>query len=278
VGPDDVIRAPNQAAPRRISYDWLRALLELAGNRTISPVDAAPLLHTATERLQMEESEAPASSALVSSPPSTHAAERNALTTILNRPEFRRTDRSLTQRVLEAMAIWINRRLSLLVEYSAHRRWLALLLEWGLVSLACVGLGYWCVRQARRAGGLHAKQQARVQDTPAMRDWERLRQDAEQAACQQRWREAVRSYYWATIARFESRGLWPADRARTPREYLRLVLPGDAKHDDLRRLTQCFESCWYGSDAATQPDCETARLLFDRLIADRLITDRLVTR
>jgi hypothetical protein len=105
---------------------------------------------------------------------------------------------------------------------------------------------------------------------PAMRNWERLRQDAEQAARQQRWRDAVRGYYWATIARLESRGLWPTDRARTPREYLRLVLPGNARHDDLRRLTQCFETCWYGSETATQPDCETARLLFERLITDRL--------
>ncbi len=270
VGPDDIVTAPGQKAPRRISYDWLRALLELAGNGTISRADVAPRLLAATERLQLEASEAPAAPA--QSAASTHTAERNALTTILDRAEFRRADRSLTQRVLEAVAIWINRRLSRLVEYSAHRRWLALLLEWGVVSLACLGLGYWCVRQARRARGLEARERARVEDTPAMRNWERLRQDAEQAARQQRWRDAVRSYYWATIARFESRGLWPADRARTPREYLRLVLPGNARHDDLRRLTQCFETCWYGSETATQPDCETARLLFERLISDRLAT------
>lgn len=270
VGPDDIVTVPGQKAPRRISYDWLRALLELAGNRTISSGDAAPMLLAATERLQLETSEAPGAPATAPSATSTYAAERNALTAILQRAEFRRADRSLTQRVLEAVAIWINRRLSRLVEYSAHRRWLALLLEWGVVALACLGLGYWCVRQARRARGLEARERARVADTPAMRNWERLRQDAEQAARQQRWRDAVRSYYWATIARLESRGLWPADRARTPREYLRLVLPGNARHDDLRRLTQCFETCWYGSENATQPDCETARLLFERLITDRL--------
>ena len=263
VGPDDIVAVPGQKTPRRISYDWLRALLEPIGNRTISSGDAAPMLIAATARLQLEESEAPEAPAM------SYVAERKALTTILHRKEFRRADRSLTQRVLEAVAIWLNRRLSRLVEYSAHRRWLALLLEWGVVALACLGLGYWCVRQARRARGFEATERARVEDTPAMRNWERLRQDAEHAAGQQRWRDAVRSYYWATIARFESRGLWPADRARTPREYLRLVLPGNARHDDLRRLTQCFETCWYGSETATQPDCETARLLFHRLITDR---------
>ncbi len=269
VGPDDLVTVPGQKDPRRISYDWLRSLLEHAGDRALSGADAAPRLLAATERLHLEESEA-----LGAPPPatSTYSAERNALTTVLHRAEFRSADRSLTQRVLEAVAIWINRRLSRIVEYSAHRRWLALLLEWVVVSLACLGLGYWCVRQVRRARGLEATERARVQDTPAMRNWERLRQDAEQAARQQRWRDAVRSYYWATIARLESRGLWPADRARTPREYLRLVLPGNARHEDLRRLTQCFETCWYGSETATQPDCETARRLFEQLITDRLAT------
>ena len=37
VGPDDIVTAPGQKAPRHISYDWLRALLELAGNRTVGP-------------------------------------------------------------------------------------------------------------------------------------------------------------------------------------------------------------------------------------------------
>ena len=92
-----------------------------------------------------------------------------------------------------------------------------------------------------------------------MRSWQRLRQEAEDAARQQRWRDAVRSYYWATIARFESRGQWTTDRARTPREYLRLVVPGHPRHDDLRLLTRRFESCWYVSDKATEQDCDTAR-------------------
>ena len=100
-----------------------------------------------------------------------------------------------------------------------------------------------------------------------MRNWERMRQEAEQAAQQQRWRDAVRGYYWATIARFESRGQWPLDQARTPREYLRLILPGSPKHNDLQLLTRRFEACWYGSDAASQLDCDTARQLFERLVA-----------
>ena len=265
VGPDDIVTRTEQAGPRRISYDWLRGPLELAGSHKVSPEDAAPLLQAAAQRLQLEQSEAPGSSANATN--ASRAPERTALTAILDRAEFRHADRSLTQRVLEAVAIWINKRLAGLAEYSSHRRWLGLLLEWGLAALACLALAYWFLRQTRRARGLLAQRVSRAENTPAMRNWERLRQEAEQAAQQQRWRDAVRSYYWATIARFESRGQWPADQARTPREYLRLVLSGHPKHDDLNLLTRRFEACWYGSDTATQLDCDTARRLFERLVA-----------
>lgn len=265
VGPDDVVDAPKGTAPRRVSYGWLRGLLELVGSHKVSPEDAVPLLHAAAQRIQLEQSEAPGSSA--NSTAASRVAERTALTAILDRAEFSHADPSLTQRVLETVAIWINRRLAGLAEYSSHRRWLGLLLEWGLVALACLALAYWFLRQMRRARGLQAEKVSHAENTPAMRNWERLRQEAEQAAQQQRWRDAVRSYYWATIARFESRGQWPADQARTPREYLRLILSGHPKHDDLNLLTRRFETCWYGSDTATQLDCDAARQLFERLAA-----------
>jgi hypothetical protein len=265
VGPDDIVTASEVAGPRLIPYGWLRRPLELIGSHKISAHDAGPLLNDAAQRLQLEESQAPGASPSAAPEPASHGAERTALAAVLKRVEFRHTDRSLTQRVVEATAIWINRQLFGLAEYSSHRRWLGLLLEWGLVALACVGLVCWFVRQTRRARGLQAESGSPVENAPAMRSWQRLRQEAEEAARQQRWRDAVRGYYWATIARFESRGQWPADRARTPREYLRLVLPGHPRHDDLRLLTRRFESCWYGADTATERDCDAARRLFERL-------------
>jgi hypothetical protein len=267
VGSDDIVTASAETGPRRVAYDWLRGLLGLVGSHKISPQDAGPLLQAAAQRIQLEASEAPGASVSTRSTISNHAAEHTALTTILDRAEFRHADRSLLERALEAVAIWINRRLAGLAEYSSHRRWLGLLLEWGLVALACLTLAYWFVRQMRRARGLQVEKASREENAPAMRNWERLRQEAEQAAQQQRWRDAVRGYYWATIARFESRGQWPADQARTPREYLRLILSGHPKHNDLRLLTRRFEACWYGSDTATQLDCDTARQLFERLVA-----------
>ena len=258
-----------------MSYAWLRDVLDHAGDvqHPLKAAEIAPLLQAAAERVQLEQSQVPGTKVPGTKVPGTKGtasqatAAHTALTGILARPEFRHTDRSFVQRVQDAVALWINRHLMRLAEYSSHRRWLGRSLIWGLVSLACLGLAVWFVRQTRRARGLNLGDAALIEAAPTLRSWERWRQDAEEAAQQQRWRDAVRAFYWATIARLESRGQWPTDRARTPREYLRLLIPDHPKHHDLRLLTQRFEACWYGAAIATQPDCDAARQLCERLVA-----------
>jgi hypothetical protein len=61
------------------------------------------------------------------------------------------------------------------------------------------------------------------------REWQLWLEDARKAAAAGQWREAIHFVYWAAISRLESRRLWPADRARTPREYLALVAPEDPR-------------------------------------------------
>lgn len=265
VGPDDVVSG-DRKTQQRVSYEWLRRVLSSATETNAKPAETAVLLEDAEQRLAEELSEAPGGAQPAPASYSTQAAHA-ALTKILDRPEFRTPDPSLTERIMDAASLWINRRLTALAEYSSHRRWLGLLLEWGLAALACIGLAYWFYRQARRARGVHPEQAEDAGSASGLRNWEHLRRLAEQAASQQRWREAVRDYYWAAIARLESRGLWPADRTRTPREYLRLLPPGNARRDDLRLLTRRLETCWYGSDTAAASDCDAARQLFERLAA-----------
>jgi hypothetical protein len=264
IGADDLVSAPGRTAPRMASYGWLRQLFTLVANGKLNAEDAASQLDAAAARLRQEEAEA--TGAVAGAQPD-HAAEHGALVAILNRREFRRPDPSLMTRALDAVAIWINRQLNGLVEYSAHRRWLARLLEWGLVGLACLGLALWFVQKTRHARGLRLDAGGTLEPAASGRGWERLRQEAEQAAMEQRWRDAVRAYYWAVVVRLESRGQWVADRARTPREYLRLLRADHPKREDLMQLTRRFEACWYGSAAATERDCAAARQLFDRLVA-----------
>jgi hypothetical protein len=91
-------------------------------------------------------------------------------------------------------------------------------------------------------------------------------QEAEAFAQQQRWREAVHHVYWAAISRLESSGLWPADRARTPREYLRLLRADHSLQTDLRGLTRSFERIWYGHRPAGEQQYREARAWMDRLV------------
>jgi len=52
--------------------------------------------------------------------------------------------------------------------------------------------------------------------------------------------------------------LWPADRARTPREYLALVSPESAQRTGLANLTRSFERTWYGGRTAAEADFRNA--------------------
>ena len=99
------------------------------------------------------------------------------------------------------------------------------------------------------------------------RDWQLWLEDARRAAAAGLWREAIHFVYWASISRLESRRLWPADRARTPREYLALVAPDDARKAGLATLTGSFERIWYGGRAAGESDYRSAEQLATGLIS-----------
>ena len=73
--------------------------------------------------------------------------------------------------------------------------------------------------------------------------------------------------YWASISRLESKRLWPADRARTPREYLSLVAAEDPRRAGLATLTRNFERTWYGGRAAAEGDYLKAEELAASLIS-----------
>ena len=65
------------------------------------------------------------------------------------------------------------------------------------------------------------------------------------------WRDAIHLAYWAGISFLERQGFWKPDRARTPREYLRLSLRSEYR-ETLRALTQIFELAWYAKPASRQ--------------------------
>lgn len=98
--------------------------------------------------------------------------------------------------------------------------------------------------------------------SPTWKDWGR---DALAAAGRSDYREAIRLAYWAGIFRMEELGAWQADRARTHREYLRLLAIDDSHRAPLARVTSQFELTWYGGNPASARDFETVVELLEAL-------------
>jgi hypothetical protein len=139
---------------------------------------------------------------------------------------------------------------------------------WGFILGICVALVYSLIRLERR---WRVRLTPDDDQTPApgaasARDWQLWLDDARRAAAKGDWREAIHFLYWAAISRLESRRLWPADRARTPREYLALVAAEDPRRSGLSQLTSTFERFWYGGRQAAEGDYKSAERIATGLI------------
>jgi hypothetical protein len=290
IGPDDrvSITIGAQTEPRLIRYDWLRAVFMQAqkpdedsgkavaakqgpkqviglGQNDPSTLD---LLKDAKARLERDlaQSRAP----LVSAPD--HAREHAVMREVLAGPEFRNLQQStMKDSILEKFARWLNHLFASAANLKARFAWVGRVLVWGFVLGVCVALTFALLRLERRW---------RVRLTPddderpapgaaSARDWQLWLEDARRAASTSQWREAIHLLYWAAISRLESRRLWPADRARTPREYLALVAQEDPRKSNLSELTNTFERFWYGGRPAAESDYTAAESLAASLIGVR---------
>jgi len=81
---------------------------------------------------------------------------------------------------------------------------------------------------------------------PPTREWQAWLADAQAAATNGDWRQAMHFAYWCAVAHLEARRFWRPDRARTPREYVRQLPPASPERASLAELTGRFERVWYG--------------------------------
>lgn len=290
VGADDrVPLAGGTTGERRlISYDWLRALLDKA--QMNDGADAAP-------RSAAGAKNAPARASLLPPPPSTtellkdaqtritqdlaradgaapppapnDSAQRAAMSQVLAEREFRGLDErpSLRETALEKLGDWLNNLFDSAARFGARAAWLGHLAQWGFIVAVCAGLAWGLLQLERRWRIRLVPESVRpAPDAPSARDWQLWLEDARKAAAAGAWREAIHFVYWAAISRLESRRLWPADRARTPREYLALVAGDDPRNEGLAALTGSFERTWYGGRAAGESEYKRAEELASALI------------
>jgi hypothetical protein len=305
VGADDHVplgNAPN-AERRVVRYNWLRALLAMAqekdetpekaqdksenqGKSQARPADSteqppaeettrppkptiSQLMQDAESRLTQDIAQADAMAAASSAPAADYANERITMKQVLAGRDFRNIEASTVRdTLLEKLGEWLNRLWESAAGLGARAAWVGRLIIWGFILAVCVGLA-WGLLQVERRWRIRLVPES---DGPAAgaasaRDWQLWLADARRAAAAGQWREAIHFVYWATISRLESKRLWPANRARTPREYLALVAAEDPRKAGLATLTGSFERTWYGGRAAGESDYLQAETLADGVIS-----------
>jgi hypothetical protein len=277
VGPDDRVlgAAGSGSQTREVRYDWLRSVLSRTGkkgngvptfalgahaNTKNKPPDASALLNEAHHRLLTDEEQAGSTpTPNPAYPNSTYFAQRKSLDAILSQREYQDVARvTVRDRLFEWLDNLLDHILMRLAGIGARVPWVGRLLEGLLVAGALTVLIWLLVRLERNARVRLVPDVEPVSGTPSAREWQLWLNDAQKSAADGKWREAIHSVYWASISRLESGRIWPADRARTPREYLGLLRGADPRKPTLTALTRSFERTWYGGREAAAADFNAA--------------------
>jgi hypothetical protein len=252
-GRDAAVEIPSLGR-RAVRFDWLRNLLERAqtpDNDRQSGDDAGRMLLAAVERLKgdLRQAQNPAAARA-----KLHPNEHEILRQVLSESIYQGLNQNPARsRTLEKLAVWLNKTVADLSSAVKGMSWLARVALAGFFAAAGALLAVMVIRSGRRLGmrlNLHGT--AAQPDGPPARKWEHWWRDADDAAARGEWRAAIHCLYWAVIARLEEMRLWPADQAKTPREYLNLLGKDDPRRGGLLALTQGFERVWYGGRAADE--------------------------
>jgi hypothetical protein len=194
---------------------------------------------------------------------SNFSAEHNKLAEVLARREFRNlAGESWYDRLKRAAQLWVLHLLQRIFTSSAFPA-VGRVVIWTLVALAIAALAWWLVRNYREKNIY--PQFSGAPDAISAKPWRDWQAEAQLAAQEGRWRDAVHLTYWAGISFLESQGLWRPDLARTPREYLRLLSSGDEHRAPLQQLTGSFEKIWNGKEAATAETFTGACAMLEQL-------------
>jgi len=190
-------------------------------------------------------------------------SERSRLSEILSRHEFHNVaGESWFDRLKQAAQHWVWKLLERVLTSSAYPA-VSRFLIWSLLVLAVAVAALWVVRiYGQKNIYTDFSGSPLVVSAKPWRDWQA---EANAAAQEGRWRDAVHLSYWAAISFLESQGLWRPDLARTPREYLRLLPAGNEHRAPLLQLTRSFEKVWYGNELATAQTFAGAAALLEQL-------------
>jgi hypothetical protein len=197
------------------------------------------------------------------SSPANFSAARTQLDKILSAREFGAAQGPSQWDLWKArIARWINEQVYKLLQRLHLGAKGGNALAWVIVGIAFVALCYWVWRTLYTPKG---KLEVSVEGLPPSDDPRQWARDALAAADRGDFREAVHCAYWAAVVHLESRGVLKRDRARTPRESLRLLDPHPTEQNLLREFTRHFELIWYGYRPATATEWSEARSHLEKM-------------
>jgi len=192
------------------------------------------------------------------------ASSRQKVSEILSRREFRRVHPpSLKETLLGKLYHRLARLLDRIRFQNATFNVLQAIVYF-LVGAALMLLVFWTVNRLRRKED-EAPPREIVPFSPSAKSWRAWLAEARNNAEKQDWRNAIHLAYWAGISFLESGGAWKPNRARTPREYLRLLSTRNSNYPSLSALTRKFEIVWYGDRPAGQQDFQETMAQLEKL-------------
>jgi len=244
-----------------VHYDWLKKDIKQFQNA--DPPKRVAFLSQAERRLHLLDEQAKAYEATSADA----SPARQKLGEILARREFRTVHgptmaQIWTEKILRWIERWLNRRH--FIRGNSGRTLLEVLV-YIVVAVVFAALAVWITRQFSHPQPEAAPREI-IPFAPSARSWRSWLAEARERAAQEDWRNAVHLAYWAGISFLEERGAWRPDRARTPREYLRLFRPRDSHSQEaLAALTRGFEVTWYGRRAAASANFAEALRELEKL-------------
>ena len=191
------------------------------------------------------------------------AKAQATLEEILRRKEFRSARGPSDMEMLTArISRWLVENLARLLSKLPLGARAGNIVVWNLMVLAFLALGYMAWKWIT---GWQPAEAAKPVAPSAPSDARQWVQEALAAAERGDYRAALHCAYWAVIAQLEDRGRLSRDRARTPRESLRLLESQPGDHGVLHALTGIFERVWYGYRAASEADWAGAKELLEKI-------------
>jgi hypothetical protein len=245
-----------------VSAEWIAYALAVKGK---SPSDLKKIWLDAAARLKSLRAEAERAKDAASE--ENRADAKSRLQIILQQREFNQAKGdSWWSQMWDQIGRWIDwllgHTLGRLLGSGAAKT----LVIYTLIGVVFLFAAVWLVRGMRT---LVRNESLRVDAVfPPGKHWRDWTREATAAASRRDYRAALHSAYWAGVYRMAELGAWKLDRARTPREYLRMI--GEQAQNELaaqnpvgssmalKELTHGMEASWYGCLPATQQDYDKA--------------------